>query len=166
MSFGANAIVDLTPGVYYVTNGDFIIASGATVTCMICRDANGVTIVLTTPDPSGGAIGNAQIRKGSTVTLQAPNSAPFSGFLLVQDPLAADGEGSDSAFEGGLGMSLTGLLYFPNAAVGFRGNASATCTLLVARQVTIHSRSHLSTLGCSAAGLTNLPTVYTAALAE
>ena len=167
MSFGANAIVDLTPGIYYVTNGDFFIASGATVTCMTCRDANGVTIVLTTPDPpGGGAIGNAQIQKGSTVTLQAPNSGPFSGLLLVQDPLAADGDGSDSAFEGGLGMSLTGLLYFPNAAVGFRGNPSATYTLLVARQVTVHSRSHLSNLGCSTAGLTNLPTVYTAVLAE
>jgi Flp pilus assembly protein TadG len=166
MSFGANANVDLTPGVYYVKNGGFFVASGATVTCVTCRDADGVTIVLTTPDPSGGAIGNAQIQKGSTVTLQAPNSARFSGLLLVQDPLAGNGDGSDSAFEGGLGMSLTGLLYFPNAAVGFRGNPSATCTLLVARQVTIHSSSHLSTVGCSAAGLTNLPTVYTAALAE
>jgi hypothetical protein len=63
-------------------------------------------------------------------------------------------------------MNLTGLLYFPNATVDFRGNPSATCTLLVARQVTVHRSSHLSTSGCSTAGLTNLPTVYTAALAE
>jgi hypothetical protein len=50
--------------------------------------------------------------------------------------------------------------------VGFRGNPSATCTLLVASQVTIDSSSHLSTSGCGTAGLTNLPTVYTVALAE
>jgi hypothetical protein len=166
MSFGANAIVDLTPSVYYVTNGDFSIALGATVTCMTCSGANGVTIVLTTPDPSGWTIGNAQIQKGATVTLQAPNSGPFSGLLLVQDPLAAGGEGPDNAFEGGPGMNLTGLLYFPNATVAFRGNPSATCTLLVASQVTIDSSSHLSTSGCRTAGLTNLPTVYTVALAE
>ena len=166
MSFGANAMVDLTPGVYYVTNGDFSIASAATVTCMTCRDTNGVTIVLTTPNPSGGTIGNAQIQMGATVTLQAPNSGPFSGLLFVQDPLAAGGEEPDNAFEGGPGMNLTGLLYFPNATVGFRGNPSATCTLLVASQVTIDSSSHLSTSGCGTAGLTNLPTVYTVALAE
>ena len=146
MSFGANAIVDLTPGVYYVTNGDFSIASAATVTCM--------------------TIGNAQIRMGATVTLQAPNSGPFSGLLFVQDPLAAGSEEPDNAFEGGPGMNLTGLLYFPNATVGFRGNPSATCTLLVASQVTIDSSSRLSTSGCGTAGLTNLPTVYTVALAE
>jgi hypothetical protein len=63
MSFGANAIVDLTPGVYYVTNGDFSIPPGATVTYMACSDANGVTIFLTTRDPSGGTIGNAQIQR-------------------------------------------------------------------------------------------------------
>ena len=86
MSFGANAIVDLTPGVYYVTNGDFSIASAATVTCMTCRDASGVTIVLTTPNPSGGTIGNAQIRMGATVTLQAPNSGPFFRTLICPGP--------------------------------------------------------------------------------
>jgi hypothetical protein len=63
-------------------------------------------------------------------------------------------------------MNLTGLLYLPNATVGFRGNPSATCTLLVASQVTIDSSSHLSTSGCRSAGLTNLPTVYTVVLAE
>jgi hypothetical protein len=48
MSFGPNAVIDLTPGVYYVANDDFSVASGATVS------GAGVTIILTTTDATGG----------------------------------------------------------------------------------------------------------------
>ena len=63
-------------------------------------------------------------------------------------------------------MNLTGLLYFPKTTVGFQGNPSATCTLLIAKQVTIDGNSNLTTSGCASAGLTVLPTVNTVALAE
>ena len=167
MSIGAMAIIDLTPGVYYVTNGDFSIASSATVTCKTCGSGKGVTIVLTTPAETG-AVGNALISPGATVTLQAPHAGPFSGLLFVQDPLAAssNGEEPDNALDGGPGMNLTGLLYFPNTALGFQGNPTATCTLLIANRVAIDGTTRLTTSGCATAGLTRLPTVYTVALAE
>jgi hypothetical protein len=168
MRFGANAIVDLTPGVYYVTSGDFSVAPGARVTCMTCSDANGVTIIMTRTDAREETVGNVQIATGANVTLHAPKSGTFSGLLLVQDPLAAaagDKE-PDNAFDGGAGMNLTGLLYFPNTMVHFQGNTSPTCTVLIANQMTVDGRSHLTTSGCTTAGLTTLPTVYTVALAE
>ena len=63
-------------------------------------------------------------------------------------------------------MNLTGLLYFPKALVGFRGNPSARCTLLIANQVVIDSDARFSTSGCPTAGVAEIPSVYTVALAE
>jgi hypothetical protein len=165
MSFGARAVFDLTPGVYYVTNGDFSVAPGAKVT------GNGVTIVLTTTDASTGIIGNVNIFPGATVTLQASNSAPFSGLLFIQDSTSAIGPGvtytpGGSSFQGGANMSLTGLLYFPNTNVAFAGNPSTRCAVLISYQAVIQGNSHFTTAGCSSAGLTTLPTVNTVALAE
>jgi hypothetical protein len=51
---GPGAVIDLTPGAYYVTNGNLSIASGATVTCKTCDSVSGVTIVLTTTSTATG----------------------------------------------------------------------------------------------------------------
>ncbi len=168
MSIRGGAVIDLTPGVYYVTNGNLSIASSATVTCKTCNGVSGVTIVLTTTSAIAGGVGNAQISRGATVTLQAPNAGAFSGYLFVQDPLAASAGGGepDNALDGGPGMNLTGLVYFPNTTVGFRGNPKATCTLLIASRIAINGNSRLTTSGCTTGGLIGLPTVYTATLAE
>src|SRR5437667_6257251 len=135
MSVGTGASIDLQPGVYYVTEGDLSIASGATVTCTTCGGASGVTIVLT--GASASAVGNVQIASGARVTLRAPNSGTFSGLLFIQDPLAipAGGNTPDSVLAGGFTMNLTGLLYFPTTKVRFQGNPGATCTLLIASRV-------------------------------
>src|SRR5262252_510247 len=103
MSFGSKAVVDLLPGVYYVTDGDFSVSSGATITCKTCSGASGVTIILTT---TGGPVGNVHIDPGARVTLHAPNSGPFSGLLFVQDPLAVSSGSTtaDSGFDGGPSM--------------------------------------------------------------
>jgi len=168
MSFGAAAVVDLMPGVYYVTDGNFTVTSSATVTCTTCSGADGVTIILTTTQVTGGIIGNLQISPGATVTLQAPNSGTFSGLLFIQDPMAtsAGGANPDNAFNGGPGMNLTGLLYFPSTTVAFEGNPNARCTVLIANQVAIAGNPSFTTSGCKAAGLSRLPTVHTVALAE
>jgi hypothetical protein len=168
ISFGARAVINMTPGVYYITNGNFAVASGATVSCMSCSGSNGVTVILTTTAATGATIGNVLISPGATVTLSAPNSGLFSGLLFVQDPLAVSGGGStpDNTLEGGTGMKLGGLLYFPRTTVRFAGNPSAACTLLIANQLTVEGVSHLTVAGCKSAGLTNLPTVNTVALAE
>jgi hypothetical protein len=148
--------VTLSPGTYWITDGPLQLLTNALLTCSSC------TIILTTA--KAGIPGNIQIPSGTTVTLQAPNSGTFSGFLLIQDSVAAPN--GTTILEAGGNMQLTGLLYFPNTTVGVRGNSGSTCTVLIARQVAIQGNSSFDTSGCKAAGLTRLPTVYTAALAE
>jgi hypothetical protein len=168
MSFESNAVIDLNPGVYYVTNGGFSVGLGATVTCSACAGANGVTIILTTKGGTGGTVGGVQISPSAAVALQAPNSGTFSGILFVQDPLAVSSGSTtpDNGFEGGPSMKLTGLLYFPKTSVAVQGNSGTACTLLVATQVVIDGNSDFSSSGCTSAGLARLATVNTVALAE
>jgi hypothetical protein len=168
MSFGANAVIDLTPGAYYVTNGDFSVASGATVECRTCSGANGVTIVMTKTGTSGGTVGNVQISNGARVILDAPKSGTFSGLLLVQDPLATSAGRTtpDSVLAGGSAMNLTGLLYFPATKVEFQGNPSATCTLLIASRVVTSGPAAFAASNCVSAGLSSTPAVHTAVLVE
>ena len=130
MFIEAGAAIDLAPGAYYVTNGDFSVASTAIVTCRTCDSTGGVTIVLTATTASAEAVGKVDILPGATVTLQAPKSGDFSGLLFVQDPLAASAgdDVSSNALDGGPSMNLTGLLYFPSTTVAFRGNPKASCT--------------------------------------
>jgi hypothetical protein len=156
--------VDLLPGTYWITDGDVTLQSNAVLKCSTCESTNGtgVTIILTVG--RGGTVGNVQIPRGTTVTLEAPNSGTFAGLLFVQDSLGTSSGGS--VFEGGADMHLTGLFYFPNTTVSFQGNPSATCTVLVINRAVIEGNSNLTTSGCAGAGLTNLPTVYTVALAE
>jgi Flp pilus assembly protein TadG len=151
-----NGTVYLAPGTYWITDGDLTLQPKALL------KGTGVTIILTIGKL--GTVGRVQIPTGTTVTLQAPNSGTFSGLLLIQDRSATPSGGS--VLEGGGNMRLTGLLYLPNTTVGFHGNLSATCTVLITRQVAIQGDSSFSTSGCKAAGLTRLPTVYTVALAE
>jgi hypothetical protein len=168
MRFQTSAVIDLTPGLYYVANGDFSVASDATITCNTCSGASGVSIILTTTAGAGEPVGSVHISNSATVTLQAPNSGAFSGLMFVQDPLARSrgSDTPDNAFDGGPRMNLTGLLYFPNTAVGFYGNPSSTCTFLIAKRVTIDGHFNINASGCEQAGITRLPTVYTAGLAE
>jgi hypothetical protein len=168
MSVGPTAAVDLEPGLYFVTEGDFVVASGATVTCTTCGGAKGVTIILTSTNASARAVGNVQISSGATVALHAPNFGTFSGLLFIQDPLAipAGGNIPDNFFVGGSAMKLTGLLYFPTTTVRFQGNPSATCTLLIASQVETVGNAGFTASDCANAGLSSMPVVYTAALVE
>ena len=165
MFIEAAAAIDLAPGTYYVVNGDFSVASTATVTCRTCDGTGGVTIVLTTTTAS---VGKVQILPGAAVSLQAPKAGSFSGLLFVQDRLAASAgiTQPDNALNGGPSMNLTGLLYFPSSSVALRGNPQANCTVLIAKRIVIDGTSRLSTSGCEADGLIGLLTIYTAALAE
>jgi Flp pilus assembly protein TadG len=158
------ATVDLMPGTYWITDGDLTLQSSAGLKCSTCDGANGtgVTIILTTG--KAGIVGNVQIPSGTTVTLQAPDSGRFAGLLFVQDALATSS--GSSALEAGANIHVTGLLYFPNTTVSFRGNPSATCTVLIANRVVIVGNSNLTTSRCRRAGLTKLPRVRTVALAE
>ena len=65
--------------------------------------------------------------------------------------------------------SLNGLVYFPNTAMTFQGTpaaGSAACLVVVVNTLTLQGNPQLNDLGCTNAGLTNLPTPKTVALTE
>jgi hypothetical protein len=154
----------LLPGTYWVTDGDLSLQSNAVLQCSACDSAKGagVTIILT--KGHAGIVGDVKIPRGTTTTLQAPSSGKYAGALFVQDPLAAT-DGS-SVLKGGTKMHLTGLLYFPNTTVSFRGNPNPSCTVLVSNRVVIEGNANLTTSRCGKAGLTKLPRIRAVALAE
>jgi hypothetical protein len=162
-----NQTVDLKPGTYWITNGDLTLDTNAAVTCSTCTAGAGVTIILT--KTGAGTVGGFCSVSNSSVTLNAPTSGTYSGYLIIQDPGATTGTSSckkaDNSFQGGASMNLTGLLYFPNTTVIYQGNPNSTCSFLIAKTIVLNGNSNFSTSGCANAGL-NLPTVQTVALAE
>ena len=156
--FAIAGALNLVSGTYWITDGNLLLQPNAALTCSSC------TVIFTTLNSSGGAVGNAQIPYGATVALRAPDSGVFSGLLMIQDRIALPTVAS--VFEGADNMNLTGLLYFPASTVEFNGNPNPTCTVLVAKQLTINGDSTFDTSGCRAAGLSRLPAVRTVALAE
>jgi hypothetical protein len=162
-----NQTVDMNPGTYWITNGDLTLDTNAAVTCSTCTGGAGVTIILT--KTGTGTVGGFCSVSNSSVTLSAPTTGTYAGYLIIQDPGATPGTSSckkaDNSFQGGASMNLTGLLYFPRTTVIYQGNPSSTCTFLIAQQITLNGNSSFSTSGCASAGL-NLPTVKTVALTE
>jgi hypothetical protein len=163
--------VDLAPGAYWVTGG-LTVQSGAVLKCSTCDNALGigVTIILTA---QSGTVGALLVGADATINLNAPQSGAFPGLVIVQDsndlPRGTTLTSSPSTIGGASGTTLNGLVYFPRSSISFHGNPSVTgpaCLLLVVNAVEVDASSTLSTAGCGSAGLANLPTVSTVALAE
>jgi Flp pilus assembly protein TadG len=149
--------VDLSPGTYWITRGDLRVESKGVLECSACDNATGtgVTIILTE-----GAVAMAT---DATVELNAPNSGAFAGLLIVQI------SNRNSSIGGGSGSALNGLLYLPNSSLTFHGNPSVSgprCLAMVVDRVDVNASSSLDSAGCGSAGVANLPTVLTVALAE
>jgi len=114
--------VTLSPGVYYVSGGNFDVASNAVVT------GTDVTIYL--------AAGSQVTMNGTShVTLAAPTSGTYSGILFFGDRAGASS--AINKFDGDSSSSLTGDLYFPTQSVTYQGNYSGIdgCTHVVADTV-------------------------------
>jgi len=144
-------IVDLSPGTYWLT-GDLTVFG-------TLQSQGGVTIILT---------GALTFASGATINLIAPSSGPFAGIVLIQDSNGLPA--GTISIEPAAGVTLNGLVYFPKASVtSFHGNPSAAgprCLLLVVNTLNVSATSSLDSAGCASAGLANLPTVSTVALAE
>ena len=163
--------VDLMPGTYWLT-GDLTVHATGVLKCSTCDNVTGagVTLILTTQSKK---IGTVSMASNAQVTLNAPRAGQFSGLVLVQDanglPAGTTYSSGSSAITGAHGATLNGLVYFPNSSMTFVGSPSDTgpkCLLLVAKTVVVNGASSLETEGCASAGLTDLPKIYTAALAE
>jgi len=158
--------VDLAPGTYWVT-GNLVVQSNGRLECSICDPVKGtgVTIILTSQTSKIGyvSISNA------TFELNAPSSGRFAGVVMVQDANGLPYTRSYNTVTGAAGATLSGLVYFPKTSMTFHGSPSTTgpkCLLLVVSSLNVDASSNLDIGGCASAGLTNLPTVYTVALAE
>jgi Flp pilus assembly protein TadG len=165
--------VNLSPGTYWVTDGDLAISSNGVLECTACNGTNlGVTIIFTTTKGAAGTIGALTMAANAQLgNLNAPNSGTFAGLLFVQDTVAGAKYTSSGTLQGGPNANFvgTGLVYFPHSNMTFQGNptlGTSGCLLMVANRVTVAGNSTLSATGCTAAGLSNTPTVKTVSLAE
>jgi hypothetical protein len=172
-----NQTVNLSPGTYWVTDGDLALQTNGVLECTACNPATGagITIIFTivTGTTVGTFTGNSNSVVGNPPTapnFNAPNSGPFKGVLFVQDSngLPAGTTWNSGTFQGGPNAVINGLVYAPKENLTFNGNPAAGgtgCLILVADTLTLSGDSQLNSTGCSAAGVSP-PTVKTVALAE
>jgi Putative Flp pilus-assembly TadE/G-like len=172
-----NEIVNLSPGTYWVTDGDLNLQSNGILECTGCNPATGagITIIFTivTGTTVGTITGNSNANIGNPPTspnFNAPNSGTFKGLLFVQDSngLPAGATWDSGTLQGGPNATLNGLVYAPKAGLTFNGNPAAGgagCLILVVNTLQLSGDSQLNSTGCSAAGVSP-PTVKTVALAE
>jgi Flp pilus assembly protein TadG len=155
--------VDLSPGTYYIIDGDFYIASVNNVSCTNCVDGtSGVTIVLTTSGTNYSNIGGFFINSDNVVTLSAPPTGTYKGILAYQDPRVSVGTmTSTSKIFSVISLNnakLSGAIYFPNNRIdisdinNFGGNSSNGCTIWVGRYIKFSSFNNNYGGGCSTYG--------------
>jgi len=171
-----NGTVTLSPGTYWITDGDLDLqnGNGATLDCPTCAPGGaGVTIILTTAKASNGQVGTLTLGSNANLTLSAPSTGTFAGLVLIQDsnglPPGATYTSTTSNAQANATESLNGLVYFPNTAMTFQGTpaaGSAACLVLVVNTLSLQGNPQLNDSGCTSAGLTNLPTPKTVALTE
>ena len=157
--------VNLSPGTYWITNGDLNIkGSSAILECTSCTPGGaGVTIIFTTTQVTKGIVGGISLGPGGgTLNLNAPATGTFSGMVLIQDAwgLPATTTWDNSTEQGSPTETLTGLVYFPASQMDFAGTPSATgpqCLILVVGALAETGNPSLASSGCNSAGLHLLP---------
>jgi Flp pilus assembly protein TadG len=168
--------VNLSPGTYWITDGDLTLGpggGGTTLTCPTCTNGGaGVTVILTTAKPGTGTVGTVNLNSLANLNLNAPNTGTYKGLVLIQDsnnPPAGTTIDTNNTLQANATETLSGLVYFPGSAVNFQGTPAATgpqCLVLVANTVGMQGNPGFATSGCSSIGLNNLPIVKTVYLAE
>jgi Flp pilus assembly protein TadG len=102
---------------------------------------SGCTIVLTNKDASS-PIGTMSSNAQADTNITAPTSGSFQGIAVYQDRRASDCSGCNK-LNGGSNSTITGAVYFPSQELWFNGgtNPLMTCTMVVARRVTLTGNS-------------------------
>jgi Flp pilus assembly protein TadG len=115
-----NDTVTINPGIYVIT-GALTFASGTTL------GGNGVTFYLV-------GSGSVNIGNNASLNFTAPTSGTYDGILFYQD--RADTRGA--SIQGGASSSLTGILYFPAAALSIgNGTSSTISSPLIANTISL-----------------------------
>lgn len=143
--------VNLQPGVYVISGGDFRINANANVT------GSGVTFVL-----QGGA--RVQMNGAATFNLSAPTTGAHAGILFFGD---RDGAGGVNRFNGTAQSRLTGSIYMPTQGVEYRGDFSGLngCTQIVADTIDWSGSADIA-VDCSAQGVRPLPVYHLVRVVE
>ena len=163
-----NGTVNLSPGTYWITDGDLDLqsGSGATLQCTSCTPGgSGVTIILTTAKSTNGTVGTLTLNSNANLTLNAPYSGTFAGDVLIQDsnglPPGTTVNTTSNA-QANATETLSGLEYFPKSAVTFQGTPGTSgpqCLVLVANTIGLQGNPHFVVSGCADVGLTTLPQI-------
>src|SRR5215469_16148891 len=110
---------NLSPGTYWITDGNLDIGSNGIVECTACNGTNlGVTIIFTAGPAN--KIGTLAMNANATLNpLNAPNSGTFQGVLFVQDTVAGATYLTPQHagnLQGGPNLPFvgTGLIYLPH----------------------------------------------------
>jgi Putative Flp pilus-assembly TadE/G-like len=158
ITVNSSAVVNLTPGTYYIDKGDFHVNGGAQVTCSTCTPGDkGVTFVLTSSG-TAAQIGTVYINGTAKVVLNAPAAGSgtagpgdiYAGLLFYQDPRAITDSTKTAYLNGNANTELVGATYVPSNQVVLNGNVSGAseCTVIVANTVGLSGSSVLSADKC------------------
>jgi Flp pilus assembly protein TadG len=142
----------LQPGIY-IFEGEFQVGPGGGGTTV---NGTGVTLVFTsaTPNtPSSYPSTMLNFDSKANVTLTAPTTGPTAGFVLMGDstmPLNTSFTTAANAT-----VNLTGLVYLPNGALSWGGNANTSgskqCLEIIANTIVLKGDSAVSNGGCNSA---------------
>ena len=140
----AQATVTLQPGVYIIDNGSLSLSSGASISgSNVLFYFNGSGAVL---DIQGGA--------NASLTGRASWSS-YSGFLFMQNPMAA--EGNYSLITGGGTLDFNGMLYMPTQTIEWRGNgdvnANSSVFGMIAKNFEMRGTGTLNAISNSSSSL-------------
>ena len=135
----SQAKVKFNPGVYYLVGGGLNANAGASLT------GTGVTFVNTEKKPTY-TYDRIWINGGAAIDLAAPMSGTWQGILFYQDPKVKTTK--ENVFNGGAGMKLMGIVYFPTTSTTFSGDfgADANKLLLIGDKVKITGNTTFSAM--------------------
>jgi hypothetical protein len=125
LTISNGATVTFTSGTYIMKGGGLTFSGGARVT--------GDGVMFYNTYAAGYPFAPFIFDNGTFETLTAPTTGPYAGILLYQDPTVVSA--AAGSFAGGNKATLTGALYFPNAALSFSNGVGAAYTIIVADSI-------------------------------
>lgn len=144
----------LSPGVYYISGGDFKVNASANIS------GTGVTIYLT-------GTARVSMNGNSTSKLSAPTDSgnPYKGMLFFGD--RSNSATTKNIFNGTADSLLTGAIYFATQTVQFNGNFSGDegCTQIVGLTVEWNGNANFKK-DCTAYGMDAIPAAELVKLVE
>jgi hypothetical protein len=145
-SVSGQSNVTMSPGVYYISGGNFTTSGQATLT------GDNVTIIMTNSSTSSTAtIGSVSLSGGTSVTITPPTTGTTAGFSFITDRRATSS--NTNSFSGGSSQNISGVIYMPTAYLDYSGqaNTSQPCLSIIAYGASISGGASLGN-GCVVTG--------------